>query len=98
MPGDRRLFDPLAALRAMGAAVMRAPEETVRAVWDRQPSIPMLRKARQIEATYTRLLLLQLDHGGASVQKLVAQGHLVLRGGRYVRPGTPPTAPPAVPG
>jgi hypothetical protein len=81
------LFDPLRYLREeLHAKVFVDDMGAIRANlsrWDNKPI--QQHRVRWCIENYEPLIKLQLEHGGASVQKLLAQGHLELENGRYRR-------------
>ena len=86
------LFAPLRFLEnEIFAKVDLGPDGKPRLTFDRKHAPDRIRQAQAIAKRFDRLLALQLAHGRASVQKLLAQGKIELRGGRYVVPKDSPS-------
>jgi hypothetical protein len=77
------LFDPLRALRELYATPEIGPDG-ISLTFEGRTSAETRQKALAIVGEWDALLRLQLRHGGASVQKLVAHGKGVVRGGKAV--------------
>jgi hypothetical protein len=81
-----QLFDPLRYLRRnLKCEVALDPSGEVRLAFARWQQQPTIGKARAVLESYRALVRLQVENDGASVRKLLAQGKIELRGGRYVR-------------
>ena len=81
------LFDPLRYLEKQAhARVSVASDGKVMLTFDGPVAPHERERAWAIARRYEQLISLQVDHGRASVQKLIAQGFLVLRAGRYCLP------------
>jgi hypothetical protein len=79
-----RLFDPLVYLRAEFRATPAIGPDGITLRFDGPVLAHQRRKAQTVALAYDRLLRLQLEHDGASVQKLMAWGKIRIQGGRYV--------------
>lgn len=88
------LYDPLTALRALGATARLATDvhgqKTVSLTWSLASSRVDQRRGAVILARFARLLVLQLDvppgHKARTVQQLVASGRVRVIGGRFICP------------
>ena len=86
------LYDPLIALRALGATACLTTDvhgqKSVTLTWALASSRADQRRGAAILARFARLLVLQLDvpqgHAPRTVQQLVASGRLRVAGGRFV--------------
>lgn len=87
-----KLFDPLAALTALGAYVhadtLPDGQRAIRLTWRHDSRRSAQRKGEVLRARFERLLLLQLDvppgHRPRTVQQLVASGRLRVVERRFV--------------
>ena len=80
----KRLFDPLKFLKGeLRCAVELNSEGRPVLVFDRGHSPKEVQQARAALARYERLLTMQIQLGGLSIQKLIAKGVIRLNGGRY---------------
>ncbi len=80
----KRLFDPLKFIRGeTNCAVELNSEGRPVLRFDRGHSPKEVQQARAVLARYERLLTLQLQQGGVSIQKLIAKGVILLKAGRY---------------
>jgi len=75
-----RLFDPLRYLRDELHVEARIGPKGVVLTFDRWARPEDRQKARRVLEVYKGLLRLQIENGGASVQKLLAQGKIRLEG------------------
>ena len=86
------LYDPLTALRALGATARLITDaqgqKTVSLTWSRASRRVDQRRGVAILARFARLLVLQLDvppgHKARTVQQLVACGRVRVAGGRFI--------------
>lgn len=86
------LYDPLIALRALGATARLATDargqKSVTLTWAMDSRRADQRRGAAILARFGRLLVLQLDvppgHKTRTVQQLVAAGRVRVVGGRFV--------------
>lgn len=86
------LYDPLTALRALGATARLTTDvhgqKTVTLTWSRASRCADQRAGARILARFERLLIIQLDvppgHKARTVQQLVASGRVRVVGGRFV--------------
>jgi hypothetical protein len=80
-----KLFDPLAYLKGeLHVIVDIGPDGLPSLMFERRIPIKHQQEARTIAKRYSRLLVLQIKEGRVSVQKLIAQGKIQLKAGRYV--------------
>ena len=87
-----KLFDPLAALTALGAYVhadtLPDGQRAIRLTWRHESRRSAQRKGEVLRARFERLLLLQLNvppgHRPRTVQQLVASGRLRVVERRFV--------------
>jgi len=90
-----KLFDPLAALTALGAYVhadtLPDGQRAIRLTWRHDSRCLAQRKGEVLRSRFERLLLLQLDvppgHRPRTVQQLVAARRVQVIEGRYVLKG-----------
>jgi hypothetical protein len=89
LPGravTQQLFDPLRYLRRnLKCEVTLDPNGEIRLVFAGWQQEPTIRKARAVLHSYRSLIKFQLENNGASVRKLLAQGKIQLRDGRFIR-------------
>lgn len=79
------LFDPLRRLRVDLRAYASIGQDGGLHIEFQGKVLPHERKkALAIARAYEKLIRLQLENGGASVQKLLAQGKIRIESGRYV--------------
>jgi hypothetical protein len=79
-----RLFDPLKYLRVDLHAQASLGPDGISLQFDGRVLAHKRQKAQAVARTYEKLLRLQLENGGASVQKLLAWGKIRVEGRRYV--------------
>jgi hypothetical protein len=83
-----QIFDPLHFLqRNLKCQVVLDKQGEVRLSFAFKQQQPTILKARKVLQAYRGLLKFQLENGGASVRKLMAQGKLKIEGGRFYRIG-----------
>lgn len=70
------LFDPLRYLRAMHIEVFLGQDGQGYLRFDRKHTNENRAEARAVARKWAKVLRLQLENGGASVQKLIAHGKL----------------------
>jgi len=78
------LFDPLRYLRVNLHAHASIGPAGVELRFEGKVLPHGRKKALAVAKAYEKLLKLQLENGGASVQKLIAWGRIRVVGGRYV--------------
>ena len=81
----RSLFDPLRFLKEeiqCDVAVETGGRVKLGFGWRHAPE--SIQRAKHVVMAYERLIALQIQEGGASVQKLMARGRIKLEGKRYV--------------
>jgi hypothetical protein len=82
----KQLFDPLRYLRRnLKCEVTLDPNGEIRLVFAGWQQEPTIRKARAVLHSYRSLIKFQLENNGASVRKLLAQGKIQLKDGRFIR-------------
>jgi hypothetical protein len=82
----QQLFDPLRYLRRnLKCEATLDPSGEVRLVFAGWQQEPTLHKARAVLRSHHAMIKLQLENNGASVRKLLAQGKIELRDGRFLR-------------
>jgi hypothetical protein len=85
-PHVPRLFDPLAYLQQALRVHVYLDGDGVRLSF-RGHSAQQAAQAKRCLKIYRELIKIQLEAGGASIQKLIGRGVIRLEGGRYVRVG-----------
>lgn len=80
------LFDPFRYLRVDLQAHASIGPDGVELRFEGKVLAHERKKAQAVAKAYEKLILLQLENGGASVQKLIAQGKVRVEGKRYLLP------------
>jgi len=81
----RSLFDPLRFLKdEIGCNVAVNAYGRVQLGFGWRHSPESIQRANHVVKAYERLIALQIQEGGASVQKLMARGRIKLEGKQYV--------------
>lgn len=82
------LFDPLRFLRTELYAEVLIGQEGIELRFTGRVEAHQRSKAMRLAKFYEKLLRLQIENQGASVQKLLGQGKIKLEGGRYYLGGS----------